>query len=302
MKVIKYSIKNVYLLILRIEPNRIHMNINRIYEVEEFTGLTFIEMVIQDYMKYRATELNKDFKDVTSGRVLRKHYDYKNRFEERQLPLTPLLWGRKLNRICKIIEDQKDNLELCDNYGPILYIPIEDKLSGIIDKSFIKDYEIYLYLNMFEDIKLFMKQNEDDFIEELTNEFNGDNNKNKSITYNTIEIKELSDAEQIIEKKLYEIFNSEIFDKTRNNIDNIKLLPNRIEPINVRINKSLNNIEREVSKDLFETNRNISTIKVDYEKRYHDLFKSNELKSKVDNGIIYKNISLTDIFCYNGIR
>ena len=286
----------------RIEPNRIHMNINRIYEVEEFTGLTFIEMVIQDYMKYRATELNKDFKDVTSGRVLRKHYDYKNRFEERQLPLTPLLWGRKLNRICKIIEDQKDNLELCDNYGPILYIPIEDKLSGIIDKSFIKDYEIYLYLNMFEDIKLFMKQNEDDFIEELTNEFNGDNNKNKSITYNTIEIKELSDAEQIIEKKLYEIFNSEIFDKTRNNIDNIKLLPNRIEPINVRINKSLNNIEREVSKDLFETNRNISTIKVDYEKRYHDLFKSNEFKSKVDNGIIYKNISLTDIFCYNGMK
>ena len=118
----------------RMEPNKIYMNINRIYEVEEFTGLSFIEMVIQDYMKYPINELNKTFDDLTSGRILRRKYDYRNRFEEKQYPLTPLLWGRKLNKICKIIEDQKNNLDLCDNYGPIIYVPIEKKLSGIIDK------------------------------------------------------------------------------------------------------------------------------------------------------------------------
>ena len=53
------------------------MNINRIYEVEEFTGLTFLEMVIQDYMKYRPTELNKTFKDVISGKVLRRQYNFR---------------------------------------------------------------------------------------------------------------------------------------------------------------------------------------------------------------------------------
>ena len=169
------------------------MNINRIFEVEEFTGLTFIEMVIQDYMKYRPTELNKTFEDVSKGRVLRRQYDYRNRFEEKQYPLSPMLWGRKLNKICKIIEDQKHNLDLCDNYGPLVYIPIQNKLSGIINKGFIKDYEIYLYLNLFVDIKTFIKENEDDFYD-LIDEYNKDTNKSKSITYNEIEIKELSEA------------------------------------------------------------------------------------------------------------
>jgi hypothetical protein len=155
----------------RIEPNKIYMNINRIFEVEEFTGLTFIEMVIQDYMKYRPTELNKNLDDLNSGRVLRRRYDYRNRFEEKQFPLTPMLWGRKLNKICKIIEDQKHNLDLCDNYGPIIYIPNLKKLSGIIDKSFIKDYEIYLYLNLFEDIKTFINENES-YFDQIVDEYN----------------------------------------------------------------------------------------------------------------------------------
>ena len=287
----------------RIEPNRIYMNINRIYEVEEFTGLTFLEMVIQDYMKYRPTELNKTFKDVISGKVLRRQYNYRSGLEEKQFPLTPMLWGRKLNKICKIIEDQKHNLELCDNYGPIVYVPIKDKLSGIIDKGFIKDYEIYLYLNMFEDIKTFMNENDFD-IDDINNEYfkNNNMNKNKNLSYNNIEAKELYEAEEIIEKKLYEIFNSEIFTKTRNNVNNIKLLPNRIEPNNVRINKSLNNKERNESRDLFDSYRNIATIKADYEKTYHDIFKSSEINDKVDFGIINKNIHLTDIFCYNGMK
>ena len=285
----------------RIEPNKIHMNINRIYEVEEFTGLTFIEMVIQDYMKYRPVELNKTFEDVSKGRVLRRQYDFRNRFEEKQFPLTPMLWGRKLNKICKIIEDQRHNLDLCDNYGPIVYIPVKNKLSGIINKGFIKEYEIFLYINTFADIKAFIHENEDDFYD-LLDDFNKDTTKNKSITYNEIEIKELNDAEQIIEKKLYEIFNSEIFDKTRNNLDNIKLVPNRIEPNNVRINKSLNSKERSKSKDLFVTHKYVATIKTDYEKTYHDIFKTSETNNRIDFGIINKNISLTDIFCYNGMK
>ena len=285
----------------RMEPSKIYMNINRIYEVEEFTGLTFIEMVIQDYMKYRPVELNKTFDDVSKGRVLRRQYNYRNRFEEKQYPLTPMLWGRKLNKICKIIEDQRHNLDLCDNYGPIVYVPVKNKLSGIINKGFIKDYEIYLYINIFADIKAFIHENEDDF-SNLLDDFTKDFTKNKSITYNEIEINELYEAEQIIEKKLYEIFNSEIFDKTRSNLDNIKLLPHRIEPNNVRINKSLNSKERSKSKDLFDKTKYVATIKIDYEKTYHDLFKTSETNNRIDFGIINKNISLTDIFCYNGMK
>ena len=285
----------------RMEPNKIYMNINRIYEVEEFTGLSFIEMVIQDYMKYRPNELNKTFDDLTSGRILRRKYDYRNRFEEKQYPLTPLLWGRKLNKICKIIEDQKNNLDLCDNYGPIIYVPIEKKLSGIIDKGFIQEYEIYLYLNLFEDIKTFIHENEYEF-DQLVDEYNKEINRSKSMTFNGIEIKEVSELEQIIEKKLYEVFNSEIFKKTRNNYENIKLLPNRIEPNNVRINKSLNSKERIEEKDQFETYKNIASINLDYEKTYHDTFKKNETHTRIDFEIINKNISLTDIFCYNGMK
>ena len=283
----------------RIEPNKLYMDINRIYEVEEFTGLNFIEMVIQDYMKFRPVELNKTFEDLSSGRVLRRNYNYRNRFEEKQFPLTPMLWGRKLNKICKIIEDQTNNLDSCDNYGPIIYVPIENKLSGIIDKNFIKDYEIYLYINLFEDIKTFIHEHESDF-DQIIDEYNKE--MNKSSTFNEIEIKELSEIDQILEKKLYEIFNSEIFDKTRKGINNVKLLPIRIEPNNIRINKSLNYQERNESKDLFETHKNIATIKLDYEKIYHDTFKKNESNNKIDYDIINKNIYITDIFCFNGMK
>ena len=35
-------------------------------------------------------------------------------------------------------------LSLCNNYGPIVYIPITNGISGIIRKDFMKDYEIIL--------------------------------------------------------------------------------------------------------------------------------------------------------------
>ena len=291
----------------RIEPNKLYMDINRIYEVEEFTGLNFIEMVIQDYMKFRPIELNKTLDDIKKGRVLWRNYDSRNRFEEKQFPLTPLLWGRKLNKICKIIEDQKHNLDYCENYGPIIYIPIKNKLSGIIRKDFIKDYEIYLYINLFEDIKTFIHENEEKFDDILSNENRKDISKKLG---NGIDIKELVEYEVILEKKLYEVFNSDIFDRTRNDPENIKLVPNRIGPNNVRINKSLKSIERTVKKDLKKTYKNVSSIKLDYEKNYHDIFKSTEINAenpeKSENNINYdiinKNVYLTDIFCYNGMK
>ena len=291
----------------RIEPNKLYMDINRIYEVEEFTGLNFIEMVIQDYMKFRPIELNKTLDDIKKGRVLWRNYDSRNRFEEKQFPLTPLLWGRKLNKICKIIEDQKHNLDYCENYGPIIYIPIKNKLSGIIRKDFIKDYEIYLYINLFEDIKTFIHEKEEKFDDILSNENRKDISKKLG---NGIDIKELVEYEVILEKKLYEVFNSDIFDRTRSDPENIKLVPNRIGPNNVRINKSLKSIERTVKKDLKKTYKNVSSIKLDYEKNYHDIFKSTEINAenpeKSENNINYdiinKNVYLTDIFCYNGMK
>ena len=291
----------------RIEPNKLYMDINRIYEVEEFTGLNFIEMVIQDYMKFRPIELNKTLDDIKKGRVLWRNYDSRNRFEEKQFPLTPLLWGRKLNKICKIIEDQKHNLDYCENYGPIIYIPIKNKLSGIIRNDFIKDYEIYLYINLFEDIKTFINENEEKFDDILSNENRKDISKKLG---NGIDIKELVEYEVILEKKLYEVFNSDIFDRTRSDPENIKLVPNRIGPNNVRINKSLKSIERTVKKDLKKTYKNVSSIKLDYEKNYHDIFKSTEINAenpeKSENNINYdiinKNVYLTDIFCYNGMK
>ena len=283
----------------RIEPNKLYMDINRIYEVEEFTGLNFLEMVIQDYMKFRPVELNKTLDDLKNERVLRKQYNYRNRFEERQFPLTPLLWGRKLNKICKIIEEQKHNLNYCENYGPIIFIPIKNQISGIIRKDFVKDYEIYLYMNLFEDIKIFIHQYIERFDEILTNENRKDIAKKIG---NGFDIKEMADYELILEKKLYEVFNSDIFDRTRNNPENIKLVPNRIEPNNVRINKSLKSIERTEKKDMKNTYKMVSSIKLDYEKNYHDIFKSSENIDKVDYDIINKNVYLTDIFCFNGMK
>ena len=48
--------------------------------------------------------------------------------------------GEKLNKIC----NQKNILSLCNNYGSIVYIPITNKINGIIRKDFMKDYEIIL--------------------------------------------------------------------------------------------------------------------------------------------------------------
>jgi hypothetical protein len=55
---------------------------------------------------------------------------------------------------------------------------------------------------MFEDIKTFMNENDFD-IDDINNEYyknNNNVNKNKNICYNNIEVKELYEAEEIIEK------------------------------------------------------------------------------------------------------
>ena len=154
-------------------------------------------------------------------------------------------------------------------------------------------------MNLFEDIKIFIHQYIERFDEILTNENRKDIAKKIG---NGFDIKEMADYELILEKKLYEVFNSDIFDRTRNNPENIKLVPNRIEPNNVRINKSLKSIERTEKKDMKNTYKMVSSIKLDYEKNYHDIFKSSENTDKVDYDIINKNVYLTDIFCFNGMK
>ena len=273
----------------RIEPNKLSMNLNRIYEVEEYTGLTFMEIVVQEYMKYRPTELNKKTDEISARTLFNNKIEFKGS-QEKQFPLTSMLFGRKLYQICKIVEEQKNSLEYCNNYGPIIYVPIENCLCGIIDKNFIKEYEIYLYLNTFEDIKKFINDNLFDFSRVNKDEY--------MQIQNSVSIKrEMYVLMENIEKKLYEIFNSEIFDITRKNLDNIRLLPNRVDPYNIRINNSIkyNNPIKKSASTFSETES-----KLDYEKTYHDIFKKSEIN--IYQGIINKNISLTDIFCYNGMK
>ena len=60
--------------------------------------------------------------------------------------------------------------------------------------------------------------------------------------------------------------------------------------------------ERTEKKDMKNTYKMVSSIKLDYEKNYHDIFKSSENTDKVDYDIINKNVYLTDIFCFNGMK
>ena len=90
--------------------------------------------------------------------------------------------------------------------------PLKNKLSGIIRKDFAKDYEIYLYVNLFEDIKIFINENIGRFDEIMKEENRKDIAKKIG---NGFDIKDMEDIQTLLEKKLYEAFNSEIFDKTR---------------------------------------------------------------------------------------
>ncbi|MCQ2816495.1 MAG: hypothetical protein MJ252_04425, partial [archaeon] len=188
----------------RIKPDNIFLPINRIFEVEEFGGLNFIEVAILDYLKSRPTERNEKI-------VGEEIYYYSGAFSSgysathKQFSLPAFLWGKKLGRMCKIIEDLGGSP--VQNYGPVIFNPSYNTVTGIVNNTFIKAYDTYEYVNIMQDIK-----------------------ESKINIFKPEELK-------AIEKKLYKILNSEIFAKTRIQ-QNVRLVPNRIFDNNLRANKT----------------------------------------------------------------
>ena len=251
----------------RIKPDDIFMDINRIYEVEEFGGLFFIELVIQDFMKYRPSE-NNEIRENGEIRNYIPNNFYGIYDDNIQLSLVGFLWGRKLMQMCKFIEDFENNqlnpLKV-ENYGPVIYNPMKQKLMGMINEKNIKEYEIYLYINILDDIR---------YSNLVSNE----------------------DVE-FLEKKLYEVFNSDIFNSSREKLEDIRFLPNRITEHNLRVNKSK---KTNVIKDENSTFNN--TIDPQQEMKFHTLFKENERDIEIEKNILSKNVYLVDLFCFNGMK
>ena len=251
----------------RIKPEDIFMDINRIYEVEEFGGLFFIEMVIQDFMKYRPSELNENREN---GRIIPySTTDIYGGYDDHiQFSLTGFLWGKKLMKICQVIENFETNPNnpfKIDNYGPVLYYPKKQRLMGMINEKNIKEYEHYLYVNILDDIRYSKLVNEDDVI--------------------------------FLEKKLFEVFNSEIYNSTRENVNNIRFVPTRVTENNLRINKTN---KSNVIKDEESTFNN--TVDPQNEMKFHYIFKENERNHEIQSEILSKNIYLIDLFCCNGMK
>ena len=251
----------------RIKPDDIFMDINRIYEVEEFGGLFFIELVIQDFMKYRPSE-NNEIRENGEIRNYIPNNFYDNYDDHIQMSLVGFLWGRKLMQLCKFIEDFENNqfnpLKV-DNYGPVIYNPMKQKLMGMINEKNIKEYENYLYINILDDIRYSKLVSNEDVA--------------------------------FLEKKLYEVFNSDIFNSSREKIEDIRFLPNRITEHNLRVNKSK---KTNVIKDENSTFNN--TIDPQQEMKFHTIFKKNERNMEIENNILSKNIYLIDLFCFNGMK
>ena len=284
----------------RIKPDDILMDIKRIYEVEEFGGLFFIEIAIQDFMKYRPPELGEK---IVNGQVLKYSNPLSTLYPDMnvQFSLPGFLWGRKLMKICTIVED---SASIVENYGPVVYYPKSNKVIGIINGDNIKEYEMYLYTNLLEDIKtsgydFFLKEHFD-----------------------------------IVERKLFEIFNTEIFARTRTK-ENIRLMPTRITENNLRVCKNnpniiipeINSIDprnemefHSVFKEKEEANyKELQQSKIKNESTIDDILKSRDyLKTKdfmnerleeikkSDNDmtqeILSKNVYLIDLFCHNGMK
>lgn len=118
----------------RIKPDDITIEIKRCYEIEEFTGLPFLEIVIQDIIKYRPPEL--DF----------SQYSSKN-----QLSLPAFLWGKKLASI--YLKTEKINFNFIKNSGPLIFSSKNSTVEGIIDSNLNIDYEKYLYTNILHDLQ-----------------------------------------------------------------------------------------------------------------------------------------------------
>ena len=294
----------------RMKPDDISMKIQRIYEVEEFGGLFFLEMAAQDYMKYRPSERGER---IINGEVVELRRDSAFLIDE-QLSLPAFLWGRKLSKICSVIEDL--NGSPCDNYGPLVYSPKHSGVVGIVNADFIKEYEMYLYVNMLEDIRL-----------------------SGHCAFDR-------ESFAAVEKKLFMCINSDIFKRTRVK-ENVRLVPVRIMENNLRacanssssatftVNEAGNvaidpkkemhfhtlfkNKESILAKSVNEVKMNgdnIDTSSTLYDgiKRSAGLSantdtnnsehkdKESNAQSTVTNEILSKNVNLIDLFCYNGMK
>ena len=251
----------------RIKPDDIYMDINRIYEVEEFGGLFFIEMVMQDYMKYRPPELNEIVLKDNTIRVYSSNNDmlYDDKIQN---SLPGFLWGRKLMNIVQLVEsfdwNNNPNLKI-EHFGPLCYYPFTQKVQGIINSKNIIEYEQYLYINIIDDLR-------------LSNLF-------------------FDDDIEFLEKKLLEIFNTEVYKKTRSDENNIRLMPTRISENNLRVNKTnKNDIINDINSSYYKK------LDPKHEMNFHKIFKDNERKKEISVNILSKNVYLIDLFCYNGMK
>ena len=251
----------------RIKPDDIYMDINRIYEVEEFGGLFFIEMVMQDYMKYRPPELNEIFMRDNTIRVYSSNNDYL--YDDKiQNSLPGFLWGRKLMKIVQLVEafdwNKNPNLKV-EHFGPICYYPFTQKVQGIINQKNIIEYEQYLYINIIDDLRVSNLIFDEDI--------------------------------EFLEKKLLEVFNTDIYKKTRSDENNIRLMPTRIQENNLRVNKTnKNDIVNDINSSYYQK------LDPKHEMNFHKIFKDNERKKEISIKILSKNVYLIDLFCFNGMK
>lgn len=283
----------------RIKPDDITMDIRRIYETEELGGLFFIEVVSQDFLKYRSQEWEKRTKTGNSYNTYNQTNI--NSSSEYRYSLPSYLWGRKLAKICHKLISQNPISQSVENCGPLIYSTKEEKLKGIINSKNLVEYEQYLYINILYDLKI----SQDSKLE--------------------IEYDIFTETQyKIVEDKLMEVLNSEIFTKSRSQ-ENIMLTLSRLNEMNLRISRSLNQTQshtiekkspekdennqkteedRKLSNNNYNysaTKKNVSQSNYDHELNFHQFFKQNE-DENISSEIANKNIFLTDIFCYKGSK
>lgn len=296
----------------RIFPQQISMNIKRVFEVEGFTGIPFLEMVAQDVLKYRPPELDKT--DI---------------MDKIQCPMPAFLWGKKLGNLCFKIINKSINNNNNSNYdsnnnsrkdylkeneqedfksffiGPLLYI--NSKLEGLINiKNFI-EYEKYLYVNIYHDFKTLSN---DKFSNNLIDKFYND--------------KELNNLETM----LFDILDSLAFKNSRIS-ENIILCPFRITENSIRVsskpskikqldvlkessldkqNKIINNNDNDENKSSKYTFDNINkkhfslnSLDPQHEHKFHKYFKKTSNNKEDDNynnqfhDMLRKSVSIVDM-------